>query len=606
MAVAAMVVVLAVVPDGMVSAVSGAFGVTSCPPRDTRVLARYPITGYWVIPRADRCVTQALVEAVHGMGGDTLITFGARIEPARVNRAGRVTGESAADFAGCAEKGRTCYQAALDAAGGKPIRQVYTYVTSERFGEGVIRCPGLDRRVESGGRVYYRLLLGSSCAAPHYDLVLVATDGDGVGDLLAEAAAYGMRVFPGLPVPPKDPVKPWLPDLAHLPALNDLTGRVLADYRRRHGASPALGGVYQSFELAMRDRAPDDPIIALYAAQHAVVAATLPGTKIMVSPYWDARRDRGFGPERVGEGFADIAGTRAGAPMAIAIQDGRGVGKVPVYGPDQADAPIAPRLMPVVGPVVGPTAGPATAPATAPTAGPVTAPTAEPATAPTAEPTAGPVTAPVSNRRAYYGSTRDYIEAAARRVAPGVELWVNVEVFEPTQVAGECGRANPFPLRGRTSKSRVDEQVAAVGRNASKIIAYGWDPFLTCRRGATPSLADDLVAGGRQPIVAGAYSAASGGRTGIMVEGYHLGGGQLRFTYHARGAGARTVTVPQQWHDPRTGDADRMPDGLESAWAPFAAGDLDPARPWITITATNGAGHTSTGGYAFDGRARRG
>ncbi len=45
---------------------------------------------------------------------------------------------------------------------------------------------------------------------------------------------------------------------------------------------------------------------------------------------------------------------------------------------------------------------------------------------------------------------------------------MNVEVFEPTQLAGECGRANPFPLRGRATKSRVDEQVAAVGGNATR------------------------------------------------------------------------------------------------------------------------------------------
>jgi hypothetical protein len=543
MALAVTVVLLAVIPDDVI----GVRGVEECPPNDTRVMASYPITGYWVIPRPDRCATRRTVEAVHGVGGDTIITFGARILPAEVDADGRVQGAAG----GCAENGRTCYQAARES--GKRIRQVYTYVTSERFGDGVLRCPGLDRRVETGGRVYYRLMLAGSCDAAVFDLLIIATDGDGVGNLMAEAAAYGMSVIPGLPVPPKDAAKPWLPDLAHLPALNDLTARVLTDYKRRYGASPVLGGVYQSFELAMRDRADDDPIIELYAAQHAVVAATLPGERIMVSPFWDARRGRGFEPEQVGEGFADIAGTRAGAPMAIAIQDGRGVGKVPVYGADEADAPVDARLEPVVG--------------------------------------------RGSNRQAYYGSTRDYVAAAARRVTPGVELWVNVEVFEPTQVAGECGRANPFPLRGRTTKSRVDEQVAAVGPHASKIIAYGWDPFLSCGDSGTPSLADDLTAGWRQPIVVRAYRAGTGGRDGIAIEGYNLAGGTLTFTYDRRGGAPATVTVAQSWHAPRTGDA--VPHGLQAAWAPFTADDLDPGRPWITVTATNADGHTTTAGYAF-------
>ncbi|MFD2355249.1 hypothetical protein ACFSTC_47340 [Nonomuraea ferruginea] len=33
---------------------------------------------------------------------------------------------------------------------------------------------------------------------------------------------------------------------------------------------------------------------------------------IMVSPFWDARRGRGFPPEQVEKGFDEIAATRAG------------------------------------------------------------------------------------------------------------------------------------------------------------------------------------------------------------------------------------------------------------------------------------------------------
>ncbi len=377
-ALAVTVVVLAVVPDTVVTAITRSLGTeATCPPRDTLVTAPYPITGYWCHPVPGTGARPSAWWRRSTAWAATRSSRSARAccPPRRTGDGRPLTGDLAGDFAGCVENGKPCYPAALEAA--PPIRRVYTYLTTERFGDAVLRCPGLDRRIESGGRTYYRLMLGG-CDAGRHDLLLIAADGDGVGNLLAEAAAYGMRIFPGLPVPPRDPGKPWLPDLAHLPALNELTARVLADYRQRYATSAALGGVYQSFELAMRDRADDDAIIALYAAQHEVVAAAMPGTKIMVSPFWDARRGRGFPVEQVGKGFADIAGTRAGAPMAIAIQDGRGVGKVPVYGADEVDASVGPRLAPMVG--------------------------------------------ERTHRQAYHGSTRDYVAEAARHVAPGVEL----------------------------------------------------------------------------------------------------------------------------------------------------------------------------------------
>jgi hypothetical protein len=355
---------------------------------------------------------------------------------------------------------------------------------------------------------------------------------------MAEAAAYGMTVFPGLPAAPQRDGKPWEPDLTHTDALNAFTRRVLADYRDRFGKSPAFGGVYQSFELAMRDRAQGDPVIALYAAQHAVVAATLPGKKILVSPYIDARRGRGFPPAQVPGGMADIAGTRAGAPMAIAVQDGRGTGKVPVHGVQEGDARVAARLVPVVG--------------------------------------------DVRNDEGYYGPTSAYIAAAASGVPAGVELWVNVEGFEPTPVDGECGRVDPLPFRGRTSKTRLDQQIMATGPHAGKIISYGWDPFFTCQASPyTPSLADDIVNGHQQPIIVNASRKDMNGRPGILVEGYNLRGGTLRFTSST----GQNTTIGQEWHGH---------DRLDSAWAPYV-----PTGAWTSVTATNATGRTSTSAYAF-------
>ncbi|MEV0622412.1 hypothetical protein AB0I81_54485 [Nonomuraea sp. NPDC050404] len=491
-----------------------------CPPRDTRVVAPYPITGHFVIPRADQCVTQRMVEAIHAIGGDTMITFGPRFN-AREDL----------DFPGCQVDGRSCAEVP-----GKEVRQLYTYTTSEEFGQGMLRCPDIDRRIESGGRTFYRLTLAESCADAEHDLVLVTTDGDGLGNLVREAAAYGMTVFPGLPAAPQKQDKSWEPDLEHVGALNAFTARVLADYEERFKGLPAFGGVYQSFELAMRARADKDPIVELYAAQHEVVAAALPDKKIVVSPYVDARRGRGFPPSQVAEGLADIAGTRAGLPMAIAVQDGRGTGKVPVHGEHESDAKVAARLTPMVG--------------------------------------------DVSNAQAYYGSTGDYVEAAAQRVPDGVELWVNAEGFEPTPVAGECGRLDPLPHRGRTTKNRLDQQIMAAGPHAMKIISYKWDPFFTCQaRHDTPSLADDIAAGWQQPIIVNAYRKELNGRAGLLVEGYNLKGGHLRFD-------PQGAVVAQEWH---------VRDRLESAWVPY----VPPEGAWTSVTATNEAGHSSSSPYVM-------
>ncbi|SDJ55645.1 DUF4434 domain-containing protein [Nonomuraea jiangxiensis] len=496
--------------------------VEECPARDARVAAPYPITGYWVMPRADACVTRRMVEAIHSIGADTLVTFGPRFNAS-----------PDPDFDDCVVDGHPCAQVP-----GKEIRQVYTYTTSEEFGSGLLRCQGLDRRIESRGRIFYRVGLGASCADRVQDLVLISTDGDGLGNLMKEAAAYGMRVFPGLPAAPQRQDKTWEPDQAHIAALNAFTARVLTDYRTRFGGSAAFGGVYQSFELAARDRGDKDPIIALYAAQHQVVAATLPGTKILVSPYIDARRGRGFPPEQVVAGLADIAGTRAGAPMAIAVQDGRGTGKVPLYGPHEQDAKVAPRLVPVVG--------------------------------------------DVSNAQAYYGATRDYVDVAVQNVPPGVELWVNVEAFEPTPAAGECGRVEPLPLRGRTTKARLDQQIMAAGTRAVKVISYGWDPFFTCQaRYDTPSLADDIVNAWRQPIIVGASRKDMNGRPGVLVEGHNLGGATLHFA----SPGAAKADVPQEWFGH---------DRFDSVWVPYT-----PSGRWTSITATNASGATSTSPYVL-------
>ncbi|RJL24444.1 hypothetical protein [Bailinhaonella thermotolerans] len=526
-----------------------------CPARDTRVATPYPITGYWLFPRSDLCETREAVEAIHKIGGDTLITFGPRLSPREVDSRGRPLKDGAVDpeYAGCVEGTRTCHRAAREAAGGKPIRNVFVVQAREDFGPALRRCPGLDRRVENAGRVYHRLLIpaGGGCSGTAYDLVIVWSNGAGTEHLIEEAAAYGMSVFPGLPAAPTLAERPWEPDLAHTRTLSAFTARVLADYRSRYGDSPALAGVYQSFETTLKGKRDTDPVITLYRAQHAVVGSALPGRKILVSPYWDARRDRGFPPGEAGAGFADIAATRAGSPMAIAPQDGRGVGKVGLYLPDEAGERVDPRVAPVVG--------------------------------------------EVSNEEAYFGSIRDYYRAAgrARDALDGVELWMNLEAMEPTALPGECGA----PPRARTTGERVDRQLMVAGPHVEKVVGYAWDPFLRCRsEDGSPPLHAELAAAWDRPIIVSAAERSRGGRPGVEVQGYNLAGATLRLTHLRPGDDApQAVSAPLAVSAPPSGRP--YPAAFQSAWAPVVPDGIDPDRPWARLTAISPAGGASTGSF---------
>lgn len=474
---------------------------SGCAPRDLTVAARYPITGYWISPDPDACETRHSVEAAHRLGADTLITMGPRLLPRAVDASGRLLRDGAPDpdYAGC------CGPVGAD------VQRVYSYDVQEEVGPALLQCAGRDRAV---GR--FRLLhlpkQGGSCTAGPVDLVVVRVVDDGLGHLLREAAAYGMRVYAGLPTAPQDPAKPWTPDLTS--PLDALTRQVMNDYRQR---DVGLAGVYQSFEMALKRRPLRDPVLALYRAQHAAVAAAAPGTTILISPYLDARRGNGFPPSLVAEGLAQLAATRAGLPLAVAVQDGRGTGKAAVYGPHEADAPVGPHLEPAVG--------------------------------------------PLTHRQAYHAPTRDYFLAAARHLPKGLQLWMNLEVFEPSPQSGPCPRREQ-PQRGSATKDRLDRQLTAAAGQVAKVVAYAWNPYLTC--GASP-LGEQIAASWTQPVITDATRSGDG----LALRGHQLDGASLTLAYRTTSGTQTTLTT------------------RAAPWIAFTPAELDPAAPWVHLTVAN-------------------
>ncbi|MQA84667.1 MAG: DUF4434 domain-containing protein [Streptosporangiales bacterium] len=552
---------------GMSTRNSPSPGNVRCADPDMSVPNPYPISGYWVFPRKDRCGWRTALEAIHRVGGDTLIQFGPRLEPRRIGRTGQVLDDSGAvdpAFTDCVDGGKTCYQAARDALRAahpaNAIVQTYAYRSTEPFGGALAVCPEMDGRLVVGSRVYYRLLLPADAPGDEtcdfgkgrqYRLILVAgSTNDSVGMMLDEADRFGMSAFVGLPTSPSDPVHKWTASLAHSDTLVAFTRRVLRSYAERYGGHASFRGFYQTFEIQLRRwRNPARATtLQVYAAQHAVVDDVLPAKDILISPYWDARRLVGSGtpPDQVRAGFMNAAAT--GVDI-IAPQDSRGTGKAAPFWDHEAAQPVDRRLHPVFG--VGDT----------------------------------------TYDKAYYAPVRDYYRAAAQardRLAERgqhVELWATLEAFEPT---GQP-RCAPFTSRGRTDKARLDGALTAAGPYPSKVISFMWDGLYTCRAGRPASLAEEIAGDWDRPIVTQAFLSTRSGRDGLIVRGYRLDAGTVTLTW--QGSGTRRLTVPGGGrYDPAAGRRNpKQPERMEELWVPLPKDRLRDARQ-VRIDLTNGSG----------------
>ncbi|GGS61747.1 hypothetical protein GCM10010156_20550 [Planobispora rosea] len=541
-----------------------------CGTFDTAVKAPYAVTGYWLIPTTDHCTWRRQFRAIHQVGGDTVIRIGWGLQARPVDEDGRVLkdGEVDSRYAPCEEDGVPCVTAAendLKALNpGNRVSWTFVYRTDEAFGPGIFRCPEVEKKIEVDDTVFYRLIapgdgsddascgnLSSQGRAYHVILIAAAKE-DSLTELLDLGDQFGMKVFPALPLAPRDPGQSTRASERGVNTLTTLTRRILQDYGDRFQGRASLGGFYQPFELQMRDMvysgaddpdeaAKDNPTLRVYASQHGIVEQVMPDKPILVSPYLEARKSKAFSatPKEVAAGFEALARTGVGI---VAPQDSRGTGKVGLFWPDERDEPVDDRLRPVVG-------------------------------------------EGLSNGEAYHGSTRDYYREMAgardRMAEQGydVQLWANVEAFEPSG-AEPCGTRTG--TRGRTDKDRLDRAVTQVGRYVSKVVSYMWSDFFTCAAPGTPSLAEEIARDHDRPIPVDAVRLPRDIQDGIEIRGYNLSAeSQATITWEGQET-PRTVAVAGVGLEP---PPPGTPAGMGTAWVPFDWGQV-PEDTWVRIEIT--------------------
>ncbi|MEW9554623.1 DUF4434 domain-containing protein [Nonomuraea sp. NPDC050783] len=523
----------------------------------TKEKAPYAVTGYWITPKSNPCTWRTQLKEIHDVGGDTIIRIGYGLQFRTVSPAGEILtrdGEPDSLYKSCREDGLTCHDAAerdlMKANPDNRVGRTYVYRTDESFGPNVFRCPEVEHSVTVGKRTYFRLITqpdgsdDSTCdfssKGASYDLILVAGSAtDSLTKLLDLGDRFGMRIFPALPLAPRDPATPIRANKKHLGTLTTLTRRILQDYGARFADRESLGGVYQPFEVQMSDTLAGNPTLEVYADQHTIVEQELPGKPILISPYMDARRRKAFGqtPAQVAEAFKALAKTGVGI---IAPQDSRGTGKVGLFWPDERDDEVDERLRPMVGEATYDTA--------------------------------------------YYGSTRDYYRemslAREEMVQEGheVQLWANVEAFEPS---GEQPCA-PTGTRGKTDKKRLDQAVTMTGRYVQKVVSYMWSDFMTC---GEPSLEEEITADWRRPIAVDAIRRSRDIQDGVEVRGYNLKDGTVTVQWSG---GTKDLVVSQVgWleEDP----LEELPEGMVTAWVPFDWTRV-PGGEWVRITVKGPSG----------------
>jgi hypothetical protein len=156
------------------------------------------------------------------------------------------------------------------------------------------------------------------------------------------------------------------------------------------------------------------------------------------------------------------------------------------------------------------------------------------------------------------------LDELARDDGVRVELWANLEAFEPGKGV-PCGS---FTTSQRTTKERLDQAVMFAGPYPAKLISFMWDGYYVCKGGRDRPLREDLVDDWRRPVVLHVFRETRGGREGIVLRGYNVVEGTVEIAI----GDADPISVPTDGGEarPRFGaESERYPDRLEETWAPF-------------------------------------
>ncbi len=516
----------------------------------------YAITGYWLFGRRSAADWRRVLTRIHRLGADTVVQFGPRLRRTTLAEL-----REQAAFSACRPLIESSAADVATTAPGARLRYVFTLSSRETYGPALLLRPEWDRRLVTDTGVFWRLVIPlplpadavPDSAVAEYDLVFIAGQtNDSVSFLFAEAGRLGLSVYVGVPAAPVHPAYAWETWSAARPTFLEFSRRVLSDYARRYAGFAAFSGVYQSVEVPAQKRSLPN-VLACYRSHHALVRQLLPGKRILVSPYWDARRGRGTGgdPLSVKAGIKAVAGSDVDI---IAPQDGRGTGKVALFWPAEAALPVDPRLRPALD---------------------VGAP--------------GDTGESPTNGQAYFANTREFYRQARaavdelREEGKGVELWANLEAFEPGKGI-PCGS---FRTTQRTTKERLDRAVMFAGPHPSKLISYMWDSYYVCRAGHPESLGDAIERDWRRPILVDVRRRMRERRNGLLLYGYNLIPGSVEIDTRA----GPPIVVPLDERHADTGFGSRnprYPERLQEAWAPVPV----PARAGLLHVRVSGPGGT--------------
>jgi len=533
-----------------------------------QVLYPYPISGYFAYDPGYNNWPGAL-QRIQRLGGTKIIQFGRQPE-----RKSETEIKQDYDFKYFKISGTHCidyirYQLKSYNQNNN-IRYLYTFKSRENFSYSLYGS-WLDKRVEItiGSKTYAFWCLVFSASNPNqypnfysggnYDLILIAGDvKDSVTELLQTATQMGMEVYLGMPKALPNPTHPWEVWQEPKPLFLAFSKRIFLDYKSRHGNQSSFAGLYQSFETPVQDSPQYPPIpsvLSLYKEQHNLVRATLPAKKILVSPYWDARKKDPNGQQSysIKGGFKKIAQTNVDI---IAPQDGRGTGKVGLFWPYQSSEIVPSELWPIVG--------------------------------------------YTTYGQAYYADTREFYrvcrEAVDELASQGisVNLWANVEAFEPSGSGPACQYPDPI---WRTNKNRLDHALTFDGTYVSDQISFRWDLFYF-KGDQSQTIEEQIQTDWKRPILVEAFRWYSNYQNGVIIRGYNIVTGKIRFTYYDRywQIKEKVVPVSSGWVNPNFGSdynqrygVKRYHDRLQEVWIPFAWTNMAP-NFWLHIESFNSEG----------------